>query len=331
MPLISRVQSKKQALAGVMRIVPEGTLGAWPGDNPNQCAQGFSCPPPTVTLDNFSPISNLYFDVGAGGPASFTFAVTSNASWLTLSPAKGSISSSSPEQRVFASVKDWSKLAAGANTAQITFVATTKGQPSLSVPATFIATKNTPTSGFKGFVEGTGVISIEAAHATRNSTVQGISWTELQGLGRTLSGVTPLPDFDNNFAVGAGPTLEYDFFNFNTNSGNITVGIFISPQLNSATDSNPASFSVQLDSQTAVQVTPIPSSIPGGLPDGWDTNDGWVANSIIQTSTQFSSVSPGAHTLKISAMTATVVVQKIVIDVGGLQPSYLGPPESIVL
>ena len=29
MPPVTRVQSKKQALAGVMRIVPEGTLGAW--------------------------------------------------------------------------------------------------------------------------------------------------------------------------------------------------------------------------------------------------------------------------------------------------------------
>lgn len=58
-----------------------------------------------------------------------------------------------------------------------------------------------------GFVEGTGVISIEAAHASRKSTVQDISWTELQGLGKTLSGVTPLPDFDNAFDTGAGPTL----------------------------------------------------------------------------------------------------------------------------
>jgi hypothetical protein len=29
MPMITRVQSKKEALAGVMRIAPEGTLGAW--------------------------------------------------------------------------------------------------------------------------------------------------------------------------------------------------------------------------------------------------------------------------------------------------------------
>ncbi|KAG6914405.1 hypothetical protein DXG01_000549, partial [Tephrocybe rancida] len=29
MPAVNRVQSEKQALAGVMRIIPEGTNGAW--------------------------------------------------------------------------------------------------------------------------------------------------------------------------------------------------------------------------------------------------------------------------------------------------------------
>lgn len=149
-----------------MRIVPEGTMGAWwaecilswigfltprrPGDNPNDCAQMYSCPNPTVTFDNFNPIPNFYVDVGSGGPASFTFTAASNASWLTLSPAKGSISSTAPEQRVFASVKDWSKLSSGDNTAVITFTATASGQPDLSVPVTFVATKNTLPSEFKG-------------------------------------------------------------------------------------------------------------------------------------------------------------------------------------
>ncbi|KAF8968832.1 hypothetical protein BDZ97DRAFT_1654513 [Flammula alnicola] len=331
MPLISRVQTKKQALAGVMRIAPEGTLGAWPGDNPNQCSQGYSCPPPSMTLDNFSPIVDRYIDVGAGGPAPFTFTAASNVSWLTLTPSKGSISPNAPEQRVLAGVPDWSKLASGVNSAQITFTATSSGQPPLSVPVMFYATKNTPSGGFKGFVEGTGVISIEAAHATRKTTVQGISWTELPGLGRTVSAVTPMPLSDATFSAGAGPTLEYDFFNFNSEGGNVTAIVFLSPSLNANTDQNPLAYSIQIDSQAPVTTNPVGPEIPGGLPNGWETNDGWVANSINTINTTFGGVNPGAHTLKISMITPAVVIQKIVIDTGGLQPSYLGPPESIVL
>ncbi|PPR02284.1 hypothetical protein CVT24_011622 [Panaeolus cyanescens] len=331
MPPVNRVQKRKNALAGVMRIVPENTLGAWPGDNSNQCAQGYNCPPPTVVLDNFSPISNRYIDVGAGGPIPFTFTATTKSSWLKLSPASGSVSPSSPETRVFASVSDWSQLKEGTNTATITFVAKAKGQPDLSVNVIFNAVKNTPAAGFKGFVEGTGVVSIEAAHASRKTTVDGITWTEMPRLGRTLSGISPLPLSDKNFGVGAGPTLEYDFYNFNTlqGQGNVTVHIHITPALNANTDQNPLAFTVGIDNQAPVKVVPIGPQPPGGLPASWGGPDGYVANSIITTRTTFNGVNPGAHTLKIGALEPAVVIQKIVINTGGLLPSYLGPPESI--
>lgn len=61
--------------------------------------------------------------------------------------------------------------------------------------------------GHEGYVEGTGVISIEAAHASRKTSVQGISWTEIPGYGRTVSGMTPMPRTDATFSAGAGPSL----------------------------------------------------------------------------------------------------------------------------
>ena len=48
----------------------------------------------------------------------------------------------------------------------------------------------------------------------------------------------------------------------------------------------------------------------------------------IGTTTTHNLSTPGAHTLKIWALEPGVIIQKIVVDLGGLRPSYLGPPES---
>ena len=62
---------------------------------------------------------------------------------------------------------------------------------------------------FEGFVEGDGGVSIEAAHASRNTSVAGITWTELPDIGRTVSGVTPWPrgGDEKNFTAGSGPSM----------------------------------------------------------------------------------------------------------------------------
>ncbi|KAI8990382.1 hypothetical protein BD414DRAFT_483452 [Trametes punicea] len=330
MPMITKVQPSKQALPGAMRIVPEGTLGAWPGDNMNDCAQGYSCPNPTMTIDPYVPFGNRYVDVGAGGPTPFTFTVTSNVSWVKTSPSKGSISPSAPEQRVFLSV-DWSQVT-GVETATVTFTASPQGQPQMSLPITFVANHTVVPSGFKGFVEGDGTVSIEAAHASRNTSVSGITWTELPGYGRTVSGVTPWPRGGNelNFTAGSGPSIEYDFYLFNTNNqgGNVTITTLVAPSLNTLSDSRPLGFALQIDDDAPQTTYYVPPSVPGQVPAPWDGLDGWVANSIISVPMVLP-VQPGAHTLKLWMIEPTVIVQKIIIDTGGVRPSYLGPPESI--
>lgn len=58
-------------------------------------------------------------------------------------------------------------------------------------------------------------MSMEAVHSARNTSVDGITWTELPGYGRTLSAVTPWPrgGDEQNFTVGTGPSMCGSFFN----------------------------------------------------------------------------------------------------------------------
>jgi hypothetical protein len=54
-----------------------------------------------------------------------------------------------------------------------------------------------------------------------------------------------------------------------------------------------------------------------------------VANNIIIKTTEHQISKQGKHTVKYWMISPAVVLQKIVLDFGGLKPSYLGPQETI--
>jgi len=316
-----------------MRIGLEGSQGAWPGDNPNDCAQMFSCPNPSLlNIDPFVPSGSRYIDIGAGGPATFQWTIGADSAWVKFSQSSGTITPSKPETRVLISA-DWGKVPGSSANALISVNATADKQAPMSQIIMFTANKTSPPSGFKGFVEGAGVISMEAAHASSNTSVNGITWTELPGYGRTLSAVTPLPatgNGDKNFTAGSGPHLEYNFVNFNTLANQtLSVTSYVSPSFNANGNDRPLGFAVQIDSGTPVSKYFIPFAPASTTPPGWDGNDGFAANNIVSVQTSHTNVSPGTHVLKVWMIEPAVVLQKIVINTGGLLASYLGPPESI--
>ena len=154
-----------------------------------------------------------------------------------------------------------------------------------------------------GFVEGDGGVSIEAANIARSTAVKGISWTELPGIGKTVSGMTPWPRTGNNFGnftAGTGPSMEYDFFTFNTinQAGSITIHAMVSPTLNNMGPTEPISFAMQLDGGNVQTMQFIPPAAPGTLPPQWSGNDGYVANAIVDVPMTVAAA-PGKHTLKV--------------------------------
>ncbi|MNC94060.1 hypothetical protein D3C83_108260 [compost metagenome] len=58
------------------------------------------------------------------------------------------------------------------------------------------------------------------------------------------------------------------------------------------------------------------------------TWEGWAANNIIIKTSAHKITGKGKHVLKFWMVNPAVVLQKIVIDNGGIEPSYLGPPET---
>ena len=145
---------------------------------------------------------------------------------------------------------------------------------------------------------------------------------KIPGLGRTASAMTPVPvTLAPQSPGGASPRLEYRMYFFNT--GDMKVNVYLSPTLNFHNDQG-LRYAVSFDDvppQTIVMNGENSNQV-------WEQ---WVANNIIVSTSHHNITSPGVHTLKFWMVDPGVVLQKIVVDAGGVHPSYLGPPESFLL
>jgi hypothetical protein len=119
------------------------------------------------------------------------------------------------------------------------------------------------------------------------------------------------------------PCLEYRMYLFS--SGNVEVESIVGPTLGFL-PGRPLRYAVSFDDEAPREVTVVPTKF-----DGHYTNPVWsesVKNNCHRIKSSHSVARPGYHTLKIWMIDPAVVLQKIVVDCGGVKPSYLGPPES---
>ncbi len=63
-----------------------------------------------------------------------------------------------------------------------------------------------------------------------------------------------------------------------------------------------------------------------GVSRAWQEN---VLDNATTAATQQTFAAAGVHTLRVYMIDPGVVLEKIVVDLGGLRPSYLGPAETL--
>src|SRR6185437_6805931 len=177
--------------------------------------------------------------------------------------------------------------------------------------------------GREAFYERDGYVSIEAAHFTGKTNTGAIHWQVIPGIGRDGDGITTFPVTARAQAAGAGsPRLDYVFYCYDT--GAVRVNAYFSLTLNFGHDSTGLQYAISVDGETP-QVVSINKD--DANPRIWG---GWAANDVIITTTGHSVPRKGKHTIKFWRVSPGVVLQKIVVDLGGEKPSYLGPPETLL-
>jgi hypothetical protein len=119
------------------------------------------------------------------------------------------------------------------------------------------------------------------------------------------------------------PVLEYRVYLFD--SGMMHLDAITSPSLNIAPDRG-LRYAVAFDDDPPETVSLLPQGYraQNGNHD-WEKVVGDNARHSVST---LAVAHPGYHTLKVWMIDPGVVIQKLVLDLGGVRPSYLGPPES---
>jgi len=177
----------------------------------------------------------------------------------------------------------------------------------------------------RGFVEGEGVVSIEPEHYSAKLDAGENRWIRLPDYGRTLSGMRATAPANAPAATPGkdSPSLEYEMYLFNART--VQVAAVTSPVLNFMPDRG-IRYAVSFDEEPPQVITLVPPeyTAQNGNRD-WENA---VENNCRTGKSSHWIAQPGEHTLKFWMIDPGVVLQKIIVDCGGLRPSYLGPPES---
>ncbi|WP_232301148.1 glycosyl hydrolase 115 family protein [Gilvimarinus agarilyticus] len=288
--------------AADMGVAVEGMSEAWPEAG-------------ALALPEFSPYgpTSYYVDIYNRGTEPFDFTATPSADWVSVSRTEGEIELS---ERVYVSI-NWDQAPTGQQQTSLLIKGTGWGGAKITINA--LVPTPEQRREVTGFVEAGGVVSIEAPHYTGKQTVAGAEWQTIEQLGHTQGSISVFPVSDTEFSGNIdAPWVEYDVYLFS--SGEVTLSGLFAPSLNFVPERG-LRYAVAFD-DAEPQVVDILADL---------SQQAWaqaVSDGVRRSSSVHHIEQPGHHKLRIYAIDPGVTLQKLIIDTGGLQPSYLGPPES---
>ncbi|HEY5771552.1 MAG TPA: hypothetical protein VIS75_02940, partial [Chitinophagaceae bacterium] len=167
--------------------------------------------------------------------------------------------------------------------------------------------------------------SVQANHFTRSINSDNINWKIIPGIGRDGHGVTTFPVTAEQEGLNSvSPRLEYEVFLYHTDTGQIKLNAYFSPTLNFHGTEKGLQYAISIDDE-APQIISINSEDKNSISGIWNK---WVAENIIIKTSTHKINEAGKHVVKYWMVNPGVVLQKLVLDFGGVVPSYLGPPET---
>ncbi|HEY8529330.1 MAG TPA: glycosyl hydrolase 115 family protein [Paenibacillaceae bacterium] len=303
-----------------MGVAVEGSESAWPGAA-DECA-----------LPPFDPHSRerRYIDVFNRGSEPFAFTVKADG-WILPDVREGVVVK---QKRIWVDVDRDAAPPGERAEGTVTIIGSDGTEAAVRVrlvrPAGLLPPASAgETEAADVFVESDGHISIEAEHFAANVPAGGASWRKIEDYGRTLSSMAVFPVTVPSARPPEGsPRLEYRVRL--ASAGDIRVICHLAPSLDFVPGAG-LRIGVSFDDGPIVIADAMAHGADSRPHDGIHDGKDWEKSVILNVrtvETVHRIDAPGDHTLRVWMVDPTVVLQKIVLDAGGVRPSFLGPPES---
>ncbi|KAJ8118112.1 hypothetical protein OPT61_g847 [Boeremia exigua] len=317
------VQAGQQSnpVVGNLGVAVEGSEGVRPGlcnEESDRTHPSRRDLVPGVTLPVMEPYGaqSRSFELYLRGPRALSWKISSPVDWIPVS-AQGTLDPTVDGQdpRIHVTV-DWNRVPKDFDDEVLLILQSNLGDyEHIHVP---VKNRSIPAE-FVGHVEADRVISISATHFV-NKNVPGQLIHPY--LGRGLNGAISFymqPDSDLNSCK-----LLYPFYTF-TSTTKAVVQLYFTLTLD-VDSAVPALYGFSIDGRDNEMHRLMQEPEKAGeLPPGWSESVMdcvWVRQHYIDLG------DAGAHTLEIALHDENMALEKIVIDIGGVRESYLGPPES---
>jgi len=287
----------------------------------------------STTLPLFSVYSpgRHYIDIFNKGTIPFEYHISASAPWVRITAADGRVKD---EQRVWISI-DMRKAPEGKQGAAL-LVTGPSGQ-SLTVRLALQGALADPLGAAVpsvGFVEDQGYAAMNADHYTRAVNTSAVHWVRIARVGKIGTGMTPARTTAHDPGAhttahdpGAHTTahdrtdssyLEYAFYTFDTGVANLQA--YCAPTLDYE-NTRGRRFAVSIDNGP-LTILHLPAEQTGPV---WSS---LVGDNIAIVGTSIHLSRQGPHILRYWKVDPGVVLEKIVLDLGGAKACYLGPPET---
>jgi hypothetical protein len=309
MPKVTELTLPDTADVGV---AVEGSAEAWPGSTSEAVL------PPFDSLNR----QRSYIEVFARGTKPLKFKATADQPWINLTEDKAT--GAGNDRRVWVDI-NWRQAPVGQAQGTVTI---SGGSGPVSVKLTATKATDGQARAAQGCFGGlTGPIAFLAADAAKNIPVGGVRWEKIPDYGRGPSAMEIFPVTAAPIQPPApAPHLEYPVYF--ARAGKYEIDLITSPTLD-AIRGRGLGIGVSIDGQPPQVVNVFtPETMKDETPHFSRNYHKSVSdNARVMRFTQIVE-KPGKHTLKLTMVDPTVVVQTVIVHGEKLPASYFGPPES---